>query len=59
MPRDAAVLRRDVLVRLPGVVGSVNELDLRVSLGHAADGVDVVAAEIGAEIEGVLDRQVG
>lgn len=59
MPRNAVCPRLQKPAGGQVALGAVDEVDLWVTLGRAAGGVDVVSPKVRAEIEGGLDGQVG
>lgn len=59
MPCDTAVLRREIFIEFPGIVVPVHEMNLGISLRSSASWVDMVAAKVSSEIEGLLDGQIG
>lgn len=58
MPRDTAVLRREIFIILPGVIIPVDKVNLWIALGSATSRVDMVSSKIATKVEGLLDRQV-
>jgi hypothetical protein len=58
MPRDATILRREIIIILPGVIIPVNKMNLGITLGSSTSRVDMVSSEIATKVEGLLDRQV-
>jgi len=59
VPRDAAVAAGEELVDLAGLAQAVDKMYLWVALWCAGGWVDVVATEVAAEVEGILDREIG
>lgn len=58
MPRDTAVLRREIFIKLPGIIIPVNEMNLGITLGSSTGWVDMVSAKVASKVESLLDGQV-
>lgn len=59
VPRDRARARGEEFLRAAVSGAAMHEVDLGEPLRRAGRGVDVVAAEVAAKLERLLDRQVG
>lgn len=59
VPGYAAVAAGEEVVQLALASDAVHEVNLGVALGGAGGGVDVVAAEVATEVEGIFDGEIG